>query len=300
MRVGAFVMTYNRAAVLSDTLHTLLTQTRPPDEVLVVDNGSMDNTGAVVQRDFPNVAYIRLLDNLGPAGAACVGLSWGVERGFDWIYWGDDDDPPGWSDVIERLLNIPEVTNCEDVGGVGVAGALWDWEKGSLRRIPDRALSGVVSVDNIAGNQQWMVRRQAVEAVGLPNAKLFFGFEELEYCLRMRLEGYRLLVDGELMLESRARFGRLGLTERQAWVGLGTNSTAWSRRQYYSTRNYIYMMNHIFRHPELSRKQAFKAIAKACLSYAKLTKHGIEYSNLQLRAIWDGYSGRMGRTISLR
>ena len=45
---GAFVMTYNRPHILSDTLRTILEQTRPPEHILVVDNGDAAQTAALV------------------------------------------------------------------------------------------------------------------------------------------------------------------------------------------------------------------------------------------------------------
>jgi glycosyltransferase involved in cell wall biosynthesis len=52
IKISAVVCTYNRAPLLVDALESLLNQTLDPAcyEVLVVDNGSTDNTGAVVRR----------------------------------------------------------------------------------------------------------------------------------------------------------------------------------------------------------------------------------------------------------
>ena len=57
---------------LPDSIGSLLSQTRRPDEILLVDDGSTDNTRDQVRR-FPEVVYIRQ-DNSGLAAARNTGL----------------------------------------------------------------------------------------------------------------------------------------------------------------------------------------------------------------------------------
>ncbi len=47
-QIGVIIPTYNRAALLRETLESVLAQTRPPDAVIVVDDGGTDDTRAVV------------------------------------------------------------------------------------------------------------------------------------------------------------------------------------------------------------------------------------------------------------
>jgi glycosyltransferase involved in cell wall biosynthesis len=87
-RVSAIIPTYNRAALLKEALEAILSQTEPPDEVIVVDDGSTDDTQAVVTRGFPEVQYLRIANSGAPvarnAGAA--------QASGSWLWFCDSDD----------------------------------------------------------------------------------------------------------------------------------------------------------------------------------------------------------------
>ncbi len=295
--LAAFVITYRRPAILARTLRTLLTQSRPPDHLLVVDNDPGESArSAALALGHQGIAYHPLGDNLGPAGAAAFGLGHLVREGHDWIYWGDDDDPPKTPDTLARLMATLGQAEGEDLGGVAAVGARWDWRRGELRRLPDAALRGVVEVDAIGGGQQLILRRPAVQQVGLPDPRLFFGLEEFEYCLRIRQAGFRLLVDGELMLENRRLAGRLNLEVRRSPWRRHPTRDLW--RRYYTTRNYIFMMREIFHRPDLARREAAKALVRCAASWLHGPGYGRQLSRCQLKAVADGYAARMGRTIT--
>ena len=218
-----------------------------------------------------------------------------VERGSTGSIWGDDDDPPQSSDTIERLLTIA-TTGGTNVGAVGAVGAMWDWARGEMRRLPDEALTGIIAVDVIAGGSQLIVSGETIARVGVPDGRLFFGLEDLEYCLRITAAGYRLLINGDMMLELRAKAGRF--EPRSSALSPSGHSRAGLWRRYCSTRSYIFAMNTTFGRPDLARRELFKATARACLSWVRGLRYGSAFTALQLRGVIDGYLGRMGRTVN--
>jgi glycosyltransferase involved in cell wall biosynthesis len=70
--VAVVIPTFNHARFLADAIMSVLAQTRPADEIVVVDDGSTDDPAAVVAR-FENVRLIRQ-DNRGPSAARNTGL----------------------------------------------------------------------------------------------------------------------------------------------------------------------------------------------------------------------------------
>ena len=66
--ISAIIPTYNRASLISRAINSVLVQLEPEDELIVVDDGSNDDTAEMVSRYGPKVKYIRTI-NQG-AGAA--------------------------------------------------------------------------------------------------------------------------------------------------------------------------------------------------------------------------------------
>jgi GT2 family glycosyltransferase len=86
--VSVIIPTYNRAYVLGDALRSVLAQTYRPLEVIVVDDGSTDNTEEVVRAFGDDVRYVRQ-ENAGCPTARNVGFT--LARG-EFIALLDSDD----------------------------------------------------------------------------------------------------------------------------------------------------------------------------------------------------------------
>jgi glycosyltransferase involved in cell wall biosynthesis len=102
-RISAVIPTWNRARLLERALRSVLAQTRPPDEIVVVDDGSTDGTEAVVARFGPAVRFVRQR-NAG-AGAA---RNRGVETATGtFVAFLDSDDvwAPGHLAGIDRAID---------------------------------------------------------------------------------------------------------------------------------------------------------------------------------------------------
>lgn len=74
MRISTVIPAYNRADLIGETLRTVLSQARPPHEVIVVDDGSSDGTADVVAGFGRDVTLVRQA-NAGPAAARNAGFA---------------------------------------------------------------------------------------------------------------------------------------------------------------------------------------------------------------------------------
>ena len=117
-RVSAIVPTYNRDFVLENTIVSLLEQTHPLFEIIIVDDNSTDKTKELVkkyQKSHKQIKYIKNEKNLNPAGSRNKGLE--VAKG-EIILFTDSDCfvPKDWLKKMVGEYNNKEV--------IGVGGYL--------------------------------------------------------------------------------------------------------------------------------------------------------------------------------
>jgi len=100
--VAIIIPVYNGAAYLKETLESVFGQTRKPDEVIVVDDGSTDES-LTVAREFPQVSCISQ-ENKGVATARNVGVKASMSSALAFL---DQDDY--WApEKLELQLSVLE------------------------------------------------------------------------------------------------------------------------------------------------------------------------------------------------
>jgi GT2 family glycosyltransferase len=104
MRLTVVIATRDRKDVLRESLQRYATGSLADVEIIVVDNGSTDQTTAMLEREFPHVRTVRLADNIGPAA---LNLAAELATG-DVIFRTDDDAWPETDDMLERGLRFME------------------------------------------------------------------------------------------------------------------------------------------------------------------------------------------------
>lgn len=210
--VCAFVLTRNRKALLAECLRALLAQTWRIEAIVVLDNASTDGTEdhlrALGLLDEPRVRLERRTSNTGGAGGYREGMRLGLEQDCDWLWLMDDDAEPR-ADALERLLAAPPACDpntaalCSAV--VHPDGTVDPQHRCELGRfivpLDSRAYErGRYAPVDCASFVGLLVRSSAAREAGLPMAEFFIGYDDAEYCLRLRRHGeIRLVPESELV-----------------------------------------------------------------------------------------------------
>jgi glycosyltransferase involved in cell wall biosynthesis len=306
-RLLGVMVTYQRPGALDDHLGRLARQTRRLDRIVVVDNDASgaDEVADLVARHqsaaTAGVEHQRTETNLGPAGGIARGMEWAVARAGDddWIVVLDDDDPPATDDVVADVLSVAACAG-DDVGAVGIVGSTFDRRTGRLRRFTDRELRehrDLIDVDYLGSNQFPMYRVAAVRAAGVFDPSLFWGYDDLDYGLRLRRAGYRLVISGELALRARARYGRL---EGDDPLTTSTPSVAGSWRRYYTTRNLVHILRKHGLDPVARRRATVAAIAPPLRAATRDPRAALVQLGFGARGLVDGWAERMGARVAPR
>jgi GT2 family glycosyltransferase len=294
MKYAAFIITYKRPDILRCTIDILLQQTLRPEKILIVDNDQEKSAMFILENYSSDVvSYYPVGYNSGPAGGAYNGLKYLFEQGWDWVLWVDDDDPPSANNQIENILAIVDgYKRKETIGMIGASGVLYNYNFCTINRIADENLKGILEVDMIAGNQLPLVHRRVFEAGILPDPNLFFGFEDLEYGLKLKRKGFSLLVSGEEMYRLRLHFNRLGGRIKKV-NGKSINSL-W--REYYSIRTIAFILRNNQSYI-IAIFYAIRILFKAVISFYNGWNYGIVSIKLLFKGFMDGYRRRMGLTV---
>ena len=203
--VAVVIVTFNRADLLVGMLDGLAHQTRAPDAVFVVDNASSDHTRGVLERNDLPLRVTHSADNLGGAGGFRLGVQLAYDAGFDRVWLMDDDVVPA-PDCLAVLMAQDEaclMSVREDTRGDLVEKAAVDFDlRHPLAIKPKRAsvetaygdrasMPALVELQNVAF-EGFMIRREVIDAVGLPDASYFIFYDDVDYAIRIRRAGWRI------------------------------------------------------------------------------------------------------------
>ena len=294
-RVHGVIVTFRRPERLHRAIEKVSTEQLAT--LTIVDNAPSPASRAAA--DAASATFERFMlpmpENAGPAGGLAAGIEW-VLTGCadeDWILVLNDDEVPAGDGRIARLHTFAEwlVAHGAAVGAVGLTGARFDRRHGTLRRPEDHELSGPVTVDYVAGNQLMMISARAARLAGTFDAEMFFGFEELDCCLRLQRAGFGIFLDGPLTREAREAYGRVG----DAVEVVDRPNTAW--RRYYSTRNRIVIMRRSSSAWRALVVTVAELFGRPVADLRRRRPGRVAHARAGARACADAWLGRLGRRV---
>jgi GT2 family glycosyltransferase/tetratricopeptide (TPR) repeat protein len=211
-------------------LESLLRHTRPPYELILVDNASTDDTPAYLAevRGRPGPARVEVIRNEANVGFP-AGCNQGLERaqGRYVVFLNNDTVlTPGW---LEGLIGV----SLQDWPSVGMAGPVSNGAMDAQDIRTDYA--GLEHLDDFAARRRQafagrtlavrrltgfclLVRREVLERVGGFDERFGMGFfEDDDLCVRAREAGFRLLVALDVFVHHFAHrtFRHLGVNTRE-------------------------------------------------------------------------------------
>ncbi len=298
--VAIIILTWNGLEQTIECLDSLQQLDYPTDylQIIVVDNGSTDDTVQVIRQRYPNVTVLENETNLGYAGGNNQGLRYALSQGTKYCCILNNDTTVA-PDCLNRLLIVMEQS--DDCGIVSplIAELAMPKRVWALGAAVNRRTGTVVRLhtgENISTGQTLspfeidiapgaaiMVRREVFEQIGFLDEAFYLYYEEADWCLRARQGGYKILA-----VPSAIIWHRVSAT-------LGQTSPV---IDYYMARN---QLRFIAKH--WSGVASFRlysvSVLRTLLSIAAFTlkSHGgqrLPHRNARLLALRDAIQGRWG------
>jgi GT2 family glycosyltransferase len=203
--------------------------------VIVVDNGSTDNSVTTIQQQFPSVSIIETHKNLGFAGGNNVGIQRAKKNKCDYYFLLNNDtivDKNILHELMKGAINNKKagifgtkVLRYYDKGVIDHLGGMWNKDTaqfvsiGAMENDSD-VKYGDTPVDYVCGCSI-LIKKEVVAKIGLLEEKFFLLWEEADYCYRAKKWGYTTSV----------------IPQAKVWHKISASFTGSPHSQYYWWRN---------------------------------------------------------------
>jgi GT2 family glycosyltransferase len=294
------VVNWNQCQLTLDCLASLYQQSYPNFSVVLVDNGSQDESVSTIRKAYPDVTIIEHRRNLGIAAANNSGIRQALQLDTDYIFLLNNDTVVA-PDMLTSLVEVAEHES--DIGITGPtmlyfdhpetiwsAGNKLDWHTGMSFLLRNNEPVSSVSnasceeVDYIATCAA-CIKRTVFENVGLMDERFFIYYDETDWFARASAAGWRSVYVPQAKMWHKV----------SATMGQSSPTT-----DYYMVRNkYLFLTKNLRGYKKiLALTRAALFDLRVILAYTVKDQKGTRRGNrnAKLFALRDVVLGRWGQT----
>lgn len=205
MKIVIVVLNWNGKQDTLACLDSLQKIDYPFFEVIVVDNGSLDDSVAAIRSEFPRVLLLEAKKNLGFAGGNNLGIQLALDHGARYVLLLNNDtvvapdilqafvDSASQGDILGAKLYLHDAPDTFDH-----FGGFWNKERGVFDLVANRFKEDNKSwekaevLDYVCGCALF-IKREVFEAIGFLEEKFFLIWEESDFCFRAKRAGFTSL-----------------------------------------------------------------------------------------------------------
>lgn len=208
----------------------------PSFRILIVDNGSNDNSETILRQRFPDIELLQTGSNLGFAGGNNVGIRHALAGGADYLWLLNNDTvvaPDALSELVKMAEGSPragmvgsKILFHDEPDTIWFAGAFWTADGANIhhRGFEEKDAGQYdepCSVDALTGCSL-LIKAELIKRIGLLREDYFLYAEDTDWCRTAAEHGYELV------------YAPASKVWHKVSSSVGNSS---SRQWYYYTRN---------------------------------------------------------------
>ena len=207
-KVSIIILVYNNYIDTKECLNSLGEVSYPNYDVIVVDNGSADNSVRQLKDEYSKHTFIFNEDNLGFAGGVNTGIREATQQESDYILLLGNDV------IVEKSFLEPLVSEMQNSSNVAITGSMVYyyaktkvinfaggkvnlWRGGTKHLGAGEKDEG--QYDELKKEQEYqdgcsmLIRTSVFDKIGLFDETYFLYYEEVDFCCRARKAGYKII-----------------------------------------------------------------------------------------------------------
>ena len=259
--------------------------------VVVVDNTPQAHAPGILNdlEQLSGCTVIRNNQNLGIAAALNIGIRHAVSMGFEWIVTFDQDSQIR-ENYIEGMLSTYHNESCQNK--VGILCPRYEDARLGILLHTHRANNGDVFACMTSGS---MIRAETFQSFGPMDEGLFIDYVDLDYCLRLRSAGLKVIECSDTVLTH--SLGRIA-QHKLLWKTFTTTNHS-AKRRYYITRNRLVLIRRYWLQDSEWAMRDFKGLIFETAKIVLVEKDKLAKAGYMLRAVFDAAFGRLGQRVPL-
>jgi GT2 family glycosyltransferase len=204
-KVYIIILNWNQYLDTKECLESLSKITYQNRSVIIVDNGSSDDSVDRLQKEFPGYTFIRSSQNLGFTGGNNLGIKKALAEGADYVLLLNNDttvEPDFLSKLVEEAEKDPKIgiigpkiyyyhhPDTLWFGGGGINPFTGQTYHFGLNQVDRGQFDANKEIDFVTGCALFF-KKEIVGKIGLLDEDYFFSYEDVDFCVKAKKAGYK-------------------------------------------------------------------------------------------------------------
>lgn len=234
-KVAVIIPNWNGEDIISNSISSLEKQSTKID-IVVVENGSSDNSANLIRNDFPGVTLLEFKDNAGFAGGVNRGIKYALENEYEAIALFNSDakaDKNWLKELLSELNNNPKLgivtgkllqTDGKHIDSTGDFYTIWGLPFPRGRNQKDTGQYDTPQEVFSASGGASLYRSELFREIGMFDEDFFAYYEDVDISFRAQMANWKILYNPKAI----------------AYHGIGgTSSKMGDFTRYHSAKNFL-------------------------------------------------------------